>query len=234
MPSNVVYRLNDFHYSTGAASAFSSLYGFDQIQIALMFIPMGAGGVLSAVSSGRLVDWNYRRHAKMLGIPIVKNRRQDLSNFPIEKARLEVALPMFFLAGIFVVVYGWILTVKLSIAAPIVTLFVAGYGLTFTFQVLNVLMVDIYPGKPSVATAANNLFRCEIGAIFSAILLPMINAIGIGWAYTILALTFMGFAPILLVIMRKGPRWRREKRAKEDRAKSLKQEKTRLREGQQQ
>ena len=159
----------------------------------------------------------------------MKNRRQDLSNFPIEKARLEIAFPMFFLAGSVLVVYGWILTKRFTIAAPIITLFVAGYGLTFTFQVLNVLMVDIYPGKPSVATAANNLFRCEIGAIFTAIILPLINAIGIGWAYTILALMFIGFAPMLLIIMKKGPRWRQEKKAQENKAKLAKQEKAQLR-----
>lgn len=190
-----------------------------------MFIPIGVGGVLSAFSSGKLVDWNYRRHAKKLGIPVVKNRRQDLTNFPIEKARLQVAFPMFFLAGSFLIIYGWILTVKLSLAAPIITLLIAGYALTFTYQVLNVLMVDIYPGKPAVATAANNLVRCEIGAVFSAIILPLINAIGIGWAYTILALIFMAFAPMLLVIMRKGPRWRKEKKAKEDKARLERAEK---------
>jgi MFS family permease len=195
-----------------------------------MFIPIGVGGILSALTSGKLVDWNYRRHAKMLGVLVVKNRRQDLTNFPIEKARLQVAFPMFFLAGAFLIVYGWILTVKVSLAAPIITLFIAGYALTFTYQVLNVLMVDIYPGKPAVATSANNLVRCEIGAVFSAIILPLINAIGIGWAYTILALIFVAFAPLLLIIMRKGPQWRKEKKAKEERSKLAKQEKARLRE----
>ncbi len=158
----------------------------------------------------------------------MKNRRQDLSNFPIENARLQVAFPMFFLSGSFLVAYGWILTKKLSLAGPIITLFMAGFGLTFTFQVLNVLMVDIYPGKPSVATAANNLFRCEIGAVFTAIIVPLINAIGTGWAYTILAAMFMGFAPVLLIIMSKGPKWRKEKKAREDRAKLAKEESAQL------
>ena len=197
-----------------------------------MFLPFGTGGVLSALSSGKLVDWNYRRHAKKLGIPVVKNRRQDLTDFPIEQARLQVAFPMFFLAGTCLIAYGWIMTVKLSLAAPVIVLLIIGYALTFTYQVLNVLMVDIYPGKPAVATAANNLVRCEIGAVFSAIILPIINAIGIGWAYTILALVFMAFAPMLLVIMRKGPRWRREKKAKAEKAKLAKLEKARLRDEQ--
>ncbi|KAG0649893.1 Itaconate transport [Hyphodiscus hymeniophilus] len=215
--------------STGAASAFSSLYGFDQVQIALMFIPIGIGSVCAALSSGRLIDRNYRRYCKMLGIPVVKNRRQDLANFPIEKARLEVAFPVFFLAGSFLIIYGWILTKKFSLAAPVITLFITGFGLTFTFQVLNVLMVDIYPGKPSIATAANNLFRCEIGAVFTAIIIPLINKIGIRWAYTILALLYMGFAPMLLVIMRKGQVWRKERKAKEDKVKLKKEEKARSR-----
>ena len=194
-----------------------------------MFIPIGVGAVLAAISSGRLVDWNYRRHCKALGIPVVKNRRQDLTDFPIEKVRLQIAFPMYLVSGSFIIIYGWILTRKFSVAAPVIILFVTGYGLTFSFQVLNVLMIDIYPGKPSVASAANNLFRCELGAVFTAIILPLINAIGTGWAYTILALLFLGFTPMLLVIMQKGPIWRKERKAKEEKAKLEKLEKSRLR-----
>ncbi|KFY14255.1 hypothetical protein V492_02740 [Pseudogymnoascus sp. VKM F-4246] len=85
--------------STGAATVFSKHYNFNPLQISLMFIPIGAGSVLSALTSGRLIDWNYRRHAHRLGITVVKNKRQDLRNFPIETARLQVGFPMLFLAG---------------------------------------------------------------------------------------------------------------------------------------
>lgn len=190
-----------------------------------MFLPVGFGSVLAAFSCGRLVDWNYRRWCAKLSIPIVRNRKQDLTHFPIERARLEIALPAFFLGGIFLIAYGWILTVKISVAAPAVFLFFTGYALTACFQILNVLMVDIYPGKPSVATAANNFVRCEIGAVFSAILLPLVDAVGWGWAYTILALLFIGFSPMLLLIMRKGPRWRRARKEREQTARTERQEK---------
>lgn len=189
-----------------------------------MFIPIGAGSVLSAFTSGRLVDWNFRRWCLKLNVPIVKNRRQDLTNFPIERARLEIAFPAFFIGGVFLIAYGWILTIKISVAAPVVFLFFTGYALTSCFQILNVLMVDIYPGKPSVATAANNFVRCEIGAVFSAILLPLVDAIGWGGAYTLLAGLFVGFSPMLLLIMAKGPKWRRERKEREDKAKLHRQE----------
>jgi predicted MFS family arabinose efflux permease len=116
------------------------------------------------------------------------------------------------------------LTVKISIAAPVVFLFFTGYALTSCFQILNVLMVDIYPGKPSVATAANNFVRCEIGAVFSAILLPLVNVIGWGWAYTILAGAFVEFSPMLLLIMRRGPKWRKDRKEREDKARAHRQE----------
>jgi len=86
-------------------------------------------------------------------------------------------------------------------------------------------MVDIYPGKPSVATAANNFTRCEIGAVFSAILLPLVDSIGWGWAYTLLALLFIGFVPFLLFVMQRGPKWRKQRKESEDRARVHRQEK---------
>jgi MFS family permease len=190
-----------------------------------MFITNGCGSIISALTVGRLADLNYRRWAKKLGIPVAKNRRQDLTDFPIERARLEVIFPLFFVAVAVIIAYGWILTKKISVAAPIVLLFIMGFSLTATFQILNVLMVDIYPGKPSVATAANNFTRCEIGAIFSAILLPLVDSIGWGWAYTLLALLFVGFVPMLLFVMQRGSKWRRKRKENEDKAKAQRQEK---------
>ncbi|RJE22889.1 transporter [Aspergillus sclerotialis] len=84
---------------TGATTSFHEVYHFNNIQTGLMYIPIGAGGILSAFTTGRLVDWNYRRHARRAGLPVIKNVKQDLSNFNIERARLEVALPMFYLGN---------------------------------------------------------------------------------------------------------------------------------------
>lgn len=46
--------------STGASTAFQNVYGFDELQISLMFLPIGGGSLVSAFTTGRLVDWNYR------------------------------------------------------------------------------------------------------------------------------------------------------------------------------
>ena len=43
--------------STGAAKAFKSVYGFNELQISLMFLSIGGGSLLSAFTTGRIVDW---------------------------------------------------------------------------------------------------------------------------------------------------------------------------------
>lgn len=91
---------------SGIPSIFGEIYNFNEIQLGLVYIPYGCGSVVSAFTTGKLVDWNYRRHAQRLNFPLVLNRRLDLSNFPIERARLEVALPLLYFGSALIIVYG--------------------------------------------------------------------------------------------------------------------------------
>lgn len=210
--------------STAASDRFVALYGFNSLQVGLMFLPIGAGGAFSACTTGKLVDANYRRHARKHNMPLTKNRQQDLSNFPIERARLEVAFPCMWLGGLGVIVYGWIMDYKVSLAAPIIVLFFMGYGLTASNQVLNVLMVDIYPGKAATATAANNLVRCELGAAASAAIIPMIKGMGTGWSFTLLSLLYLASTPTLFFVSKYGIRWRQEQKQKDSEKAAQKEE----------
>ncbi|GAB7324726.1 hypothetical protein MBLNU13_g08585t1 [Cladosporium sp. NU13] len=200
--------------STGAASVLSEVYHYDEVHIGLVFLSIGGGSVISAFTTGKIVDWNYARHAKRNGYPVVKNRTTDLSGFPLERARVEIGLPCFVLGVLTVIGYGWIINFNLSVAGPIVMLFLLGYGLIAGFQSLNVLMVDLYPSQASSATAASNVVRCLLGAAASAAILPMSDAMGDGWAYTTIALMFLLSCGGLLVIMKYGIAWRSERKAK--------------------
>jgi MFS family permease len=203
--------------SAGASTVFRSVYGFNDMQVALsMFLPFGVGGILSSVTTGKAVDWNYRRHAKLNGFPFVKNKQQDLTEFPLERARLELALPHFYLGAMGILGYGWVMDKHISLAGPVILLFIQGYAFTAAFQILNILTLDIYPGKPATASAANNIVRCELGAATSAAIVPMSRNMGYGWAYTLLAFLLMAHSPILLLTIKHGVKWRREKKRKQD------------------
>ncbi|KAJ5124363.1 uncharacterized protein N7515_008188 [Penicillium bovifimosum] len=201
---------------TGASTSFNKIYHFNDIHAALMYLPIGGGGIVSALTTGRIVDWNYRRHAKHAGLAIVKNVRPDIRNFNIERARLEVALPLYYISNVAMLAYGWVLGRKVSLAAPIILLFLIGWAITGTSQVLNALMVDIWPGKSASATAANNLFRCELGAAASAAISPMASAMGEGWAYTTLSLISVTVSPCLWIVAHYGIKWRQKRNQKED------------------
>ncbi len=202
--TNAVARACFYAITTDASASFNTIYGFDDIQVSLMFIPIGIGGIASALVTGRLTDWNFRRHARRLRMPIVANEAQNLTDFPIEQARLELGLPLYLAMAVFVITYGWLLEMHVSIAGPIVILFVTSFVLCASMQVLSTLMVDLWPGKPAAATAANNLFRCEIGAAASAAIQPMIESIGRGWAYTTFALISVAFTPLLVFMIKRG------------------------------
>ncbi|MCJ1355498.1 MAG: hypothetical protein MMC33_005490 [Icmadophila ericetorum] len=148
-----------FAISSSVPSQFGDIYDFNDIQIGLCFIPIGIGSLLAAFTQGKMVDLNYRRHAKRLNLPVVKSRQQDLTNFPIESARLEVAVPMLFIDAAATIAYGWVIHFETNLAGPLVLLFVISYTACAAFNVLSVLIVDIHPESPATATAANNLKR---------------------------------------------------------------------------
>ncbi|AEO69113.1 b678dddd-d512-439b-891c-5d6061285b37 [Thermothielavioides terrestris] len=206
-----------FAIATAIPSQFAKIYGFDDLKIGLCFIPIGVSSGLSTVLVGRAIDWNFARHARLLGLTPAeaKQKNRELGSFPIERVRCEVALPVLALASVSTIVYGWVLDYQTSVAAPLVMLFFVGFCATGFFTILSVLMVDIYPHAPATATAANNLVRCWLGAAASVLIIPMIARMTSGWAYTFFALLYLLLAPPLWVTMRWGPKWRAERTKRE-------------------
>ena len=214
--------------TTGIPYLFGKIYHFNELQLGLVYIPFGAGSIISAFSTGKAIDWNYRRHAKRNGVPLTKNRHQALTVFPIEKARLEVALPLLYFGNIGSIAYGWTLEYRTNLAGPLILLFVFGYGSMAAFQVMQILIVDINPGNAASSTAANNLFRCLLGAGSTAVVVPMIERMGVGWAYTFASLVWITLSPTLWLLLKYGPGWRKEKKEKENREEKANAEKAEL------
>lgn len=203
--------------ATVMPSQFERLYGFDDVKIGLMYLPMAGGSVVAAFVTGPAINWNYRRHARRLGMPLTKGAQDDLSNFPVERARIEVGLPLLGLATAVLFAWGWALQYGAPIAVPCVLLFLMGVGMIGYTNASSVLIVDMYPKKAGAATAANNLTRCLLGAAATGAVSPMIDAIDVGWTFMIFGFLYLAGAPLLLLIMRNGIEWRKKIRAKEER-----------------
>ncbi|KAM4066175.1 major facilitator superfamily protein [Hirsutella rhossiliensis] len=204
---------------------FSHRYGFDEIKVGLMYLPLAAGSVGAASLVGPLINWNFRRHCAKLGIPCDRSRQQDLSGFPVERARLEIGLPLLAVGGASLIGWGWAVNATVHVAVPCVISVIFGMGMIGYNNTTNVLLVDLHPGKAGTATAANNLTRCLVGAGASAAIVPMMDAMGVGWSFTLVGgLYLLCFAP-LLAIMSHGMQWRAELATKAELGKSEKDQK---------
>lgn len=209
---------------------FQQIYGFNDLQIGLCFLAYGSGAFIAALVAGKAMDWNYRRVAKKVGFAIDRKRGDDLRTFPIERksipnlpqllrnltnppgARLQVAFPALMIGNTSVLVYGWVLQQEVHLAVPLILQFLMGVFLAGSFNVLSVLLVDLYPQKPATATAANNLVRCAFGAAGTAVIFEMRDAMGTGWCFAFIGLVMFAVSQILWLLTKYGPGWREERR----------------------
>lgn len=211
--------------SSSLTVQFSQIYHLNSTYQGLLFLPQALGSIFSAITNSILLDRNYRRHARKLGRDTSRLRQIDMQGFPIERARLEIALPMFALNSIATIAYGWMLDAQIHIAGPVVMLVVTAYTTLAGFNALSVLNIDINRHRAASASAAANLSRCLFGAGMTAVINPMILAMGRGWTFTLTGLVQAAFLPALWICMRYGVEWRAKEKVKQDRKDKVKEEK---------
>jgi multidrug resistance protein len=115
-----------FDVTTSLPSLFSEIYGFNDLQIGISFIPYGVGCVVASLLCGKLIDINYKRVAKANNITVDRKRGDDLSHFPIEVARVQVMYPILALGIVSLICYGWVLEFEAPLAAPLILQFLMG------------------------------------------------------------------------------------------------------------
>ncbi|KAH6606338.1 major facilitator superfamily domain [Trichoderma cornu-damae] len=211
---NAIIYTSWYTVTANLSNLLSEIYHLDTLQIGLCYIPFGVGAALSIAANGYIQDWNYARFARANGFSVDKKRGDDLGKFPIEKARLGIVWPLVYVGAAAIIGFGWAAEMKAHISAPLILTFVMALFLTACYNSMNLLLVDLYPDSPSTASAANNLTRCLMAAGGSAVIEPMIRAMGIGWAYTFTGLLIIAMSPTLFIVTRHGPVWREERRVR--------------------
>lgn len=191
------------------STLFKEIYGYDDLQVGLCYLPYGVGCCVTSVVQGYFLDWNYRRIAKKVGFDM--RSREKAAKFPIETARIQPLYPPLTIGAAALIGYGWALYVETTVAVPLVLLFIIGMMIPTSFNVLNTLIVDLFPEAPATAAAANNLVRCLFGAVATAVIDKMLKGMGRGWCFTFLALLMVACIPWLWFIEKRGPRWRAAK-----------------------
>ncbi|KAL4889906.1 MFS general substrate transporter [Aspergillus ambiguus] len=186
-------------------------YHYSPLQIGLCYIPYVAGGIATRWTVGTVADWNFRRHAHQHGVDIVQNQQPEIDDVPVEKARLQIAIPLMYFSSIFALGYGWIMNYNVHIAGPLVLLFLFGNTGTGISNSIKMLVIDIHTTRPATATASMNSMKNLVGAGFVAAAMPLIEVIGIGWVGTICAFMWLLVTPPLWILYFKGHEWRKRR-----------------------
>ncbi|KAJ3973651.1 major facilitator superfamily domain-containing protein [Lentinula raphanica] len=216
--------VNAVYYSVTAtiSTLFASAYPFlDETQVGLCFLSIGGGMFLGSLSSARILDWEFKRVAKEV------ERKRELErvegtdqprekqktgkydeDYPIEKARLRlVPLFMIFFVGSNLG-YGWCIERQVHISAPLILQFIVGYIAIIILNATATFVVDLLPTQSSSVSACNNLFRGTLGAVFVSVIDLIANAISTGWTFVLLGCVCAALTPLVLAVIKIGPRWR--------------------------
>lgn len=184
-----------------------------------MYSPLGLGSCVGAFVNGKVVDWNYKHIARALGVSVDRKNGDDLTHFPIERARLQIVFPAMALGCAAFIPYGWALQQHTSLAVPLALQSVVGFSFVAGMNTLNTLLVDLFPDRAATAAAACNLVRCWLGAIGAAVIDQMLAGMGWGWTFVFLGLCMAVGLVLLGVEHAYGMRWRHARLEKKERKK---------------
>lgn len=206
-------------FSCLAASLSSQmihLYHLDYLTGGLVYLPSGIGGILAAYTTGRILDRDYRTVANALDLPVDKTsiNAGNLSQYPIEKARLRSVFVLLVISAIATLGYGWSLQQRAHIAIPLVLQFFSAGSQVGIFTVCGTLLTDLNPERSATVQASYNLVRCALSASGIAALQALIDSVGVGWCFTIYAILALVCIPLCLVLRRWGWDWRKGEEAK--------------------
>jgi MFS family permease len=106
-------------------------------------------------------------------------------------------------------VYGWSVQQEVGgIALPVAAMFLQGVAQLFCFPALNVYAIEVLPERSADSVAGNYMFRYFLGAAGSALVLPAIEAIGVGWFSTLSAAMLVVATGLVYLTVLYGKSWR--------------------------
>lgn len=214
--------------TSSTTALFQAHFHLNDLQVGLVFLPNGAGCVAGSYLTGYLMDHDYttietqyrKQHNILSSTPLNK---KDLLDFPIERSRLRNIWWIVLLFVTSTAIYGFSLDLDI-IAVPLILQFFIAYTATAVFSLNSALVIDLYPGASASATAVNNLMRCSVGAVGVAVVQPIIEGIGEGATFALLAGVTAVCSPLLVVEWVYGEGWRRERRVRLERKEGVRKE----------
>ncbi|KAH7029107.1 major facilitator superfamily domain-containing protein [Microdochium trichocladiopsis] len=175
----------------------------------LFYIAPGVGFILGTLIGGRYSDATVRKHIALRG------------GLRLPQDRLLSGRVAFFaIIPLAQLVYGWCLHFNVpqgttgGLAVALVFAAVQAFGLLFAFASLNTYCAEALPRRRSEVIASKYLVQYGTSAVGSAVVVPLIDAVGMGPATTISALLVLVAGCLSMITAKYGinmQRWAERK-----------------------
>lgn len=176
-------------------------YNYSVMHVGLIYLPQGVACFIGSIITGRILDsyYRYRRDAyDKKYADVVPVHRPKFNNL---RVRLDVCLPpaVTLVAGL--IIFGWCLQKKTLIVAIIISSCLISFSSTAFMSAATTMLVDLYPTKGSTSMSCMNLLRCLLAALGVGVYQKMVDAMGLGGCYTLLAgLCFLANAGLVYFV----------------------------------
>ncbi|KXG47094.1 Major facilitator superfamily domain, general substrate transporter [Penicillium griseofulvum] len=104
-----VYYMNFSCLQGSLSTLFIEIYKLSELKAGLVYLPFGIGSCIGAYCSGKIMNRDYRLTARAHNLVIDATHGDDLTAFPIEKARFRSIWYSITATGISTAGYGWAL-----------------------------------------------------------------------------------------------------------------------------
>jgi len=181
------------------------------LQSGLFYIAPGCGYLLGTFVGGRWADRTVR----------VWIRRRNGERVPEDRLRSALWAMGAVIPGC-ILVYGWSVEKAVGgVPLPVIVMFIQGIAQLFCFPALNTYCLDVMQKRSGEVVAGNYMVRYLFGAVGTAVVLPAIDGIGVGWFSAISALFLVVSTVAVYFTTLYGRQWREnvdeKKRAKMER-----------------
>ncbi|KAH0494533.1 hypothetical protein TgHK011_001150 [Trichoderma gracile] len=182
-------------------------YNFSEIIIGLMYIPAGLGYFVASILGGRWID-------KIMARQAIKANRYDANGKLIYlpedrfKENIWLANTMY---PIGLLIFGWTLNYGIIFIVPAIGSFIFGAASMLVFSAATTMLTEFVRKKSSAGVAVNNFVRNILSCVGVVVAAPWINAVGVGWVFTAVALFCMVAGYIgIWTLRRNAARWRKQ------------------------
>ncbi|KAF4511927.1 hypothetical protein G6O67_001124 [Ophiocordyceps sinensis] len=182
-------------------------YGFKQLIVGLLYIPLGLGYFTASLFGGAWTDKILVREANK-----AKRFGEDgkLIYLPEDRMR-ENAWLANTLYPLGLLLFGWTLQYGVVWIVPSIGGFLFGVSSMLVFATATTMLTEFVRKRSSAGVAVNNFVRNILSCVGTIVAAPWIKAVGTGWVFTAVALFCMAAGYLgIWTLRRNARRWRKD------------------------